>query len=81
MSGDAAIISAATGWMSANVRLCIVSTCGAMVAHAAVAWHGMPDGATSRADREDTALTREILVYTSWSRVAMLPSSLLRQAG
>ena len=50
-----------------NVRLCIVSTCGAMVAHAAVAWHGVPNGTTSRTDRADTALTREILVYPSWS--------------
>ena len=39
--------------------------CGAMVTHAVVAWHGMPNRATSRADRANTALTRDILVYTS----------------
>ena len=48
----------------ANARLCIVSKGVAMVTHAAVAWHGVPNGATSRSDRADTALTREILVYT-----------------
>ena len=39
----------------------------AMVTHVAVAWHGVPNGATSRTDRADTALTREVFVYPSCS--------------
>ena len=50
MSADVAIDPAAMGWMRGEC------TAVYRVAHAAVAWHGVPNGATSRADRLDAVV-------------------------